>query len=207
MNADKNQMVPLVSDRKVINIPASELNERAIKVCVVDQDGKTQTVWADTSEELRSLPVHQPEFGPNVCKLLEEIRLAVFEHYPCSAEQCRNNFRCDLNPLTQIAYWLQLTEIYQLATKGMSSTNARKDVYKFLLHCGFTEDFDSTENFRPKSALSAEFFAALKARFQDKAHIERICHVVDEASVADQRNGCQAPKKYTPEELQQLINS
>ncbi len=127
------EMVPFldVENKRVIQIPASELRAGAIQVHL---QGTDQIVWA-IADQLKASDVRHPEFDEGIRDYIRQIQTAFAEHRPLSLEEWEEGFRRDANPNQEIALWLHAADVLVAFTADEPSSDRRRDAYLCIVAC------------------------------------------------------------------------
>lgn len=130
---DENRLVPYYDfqNRKIVEIPVSELSANAIQVQV---DGIEGLVWVNAGELKQSEPRHPP-FSEQRRSYVQAIHEIFSEHRDLSYAEWEDGFRRDANPDSEIAIWLGAAEIYKQFTSDEDDFNRRSEVHKTLIAC------------------------------------------------------------------------
>lgn len=159
------EMVPFldVENRRVIQIPASELRAGAIQIRL---QGSEQVVWA-IADQLQAGNVKHSEFDEETRDLIRQIQKAFAEQRPLSLEEWEDGFRRDANPNREIALWTHAANVFVAFTAGEPSGDRRRDVYRCIVACLTTGPDEVWKVLRPE-ALSRKDAEQVVHRFFSK---------------------------------------
>jgi hypothetical protein len=118
---------------KVIDIPAAELAPGAI---CVRMEGREGEVWIlPDFVSTKPGPAIHPPFNKSVRRHLRQIQSAFAEHNPQTFKQWEDGFRCDQNPLKEIAIWVHAAAVYQQFARREKCPKRRMEIYRCVVAC------------------------------------------------------------------------
>ena len=137
-------------NKRIIQIPASELAPGAVQVQIQGHEG---LVWTD--QHLHTGEIKHPPFDEDLRDIIRAIHSTFSDHRSLSFEEWEEGFRRDNNPEQEMAIWLHAADVYHNFVEPEDDMDHREDVYKCIVACMISSP-ENVMHVLPSSSLSQE---------------------------------------------------